>query len=103
MPGSNSGTGNNQGGGNVTAGDQWGVGPLGDHLHHPAFLAGLGPRESSNPHHPSSMSNNPDQKPLIPNAMLTGYNGTYSTIWLIGFVEAIKLFTSIIIIQFREK
>ncbi|XP_043274998.1 ETS-like protein pointed isoform X2 [Venturia canescens] len=56
--------------------DQWGVGPLGEHLsHHPAFLAGLGPRDSSNPHHPSSIGNNPDQKPLLQSAMLAGYTG----------------------------
>ncbi|XP_048515594.1 protein C-ets-1 isoform X2 [Athalia rosae] len=65
-------------GGVSTAGnDQWGpVGPLGDHLsHHPAFLSGLAPRDSSNPHHPSSIANNSDQKPLLQNAMLTGYTG----------------------------
>ncbi|XP_024876239.1 ETS-like protein pointed isoform X4 [Temnothorax curvispinosus] len=71
VPGSGSGAG---GGGGV-GGDQWGVG-LGDHLsHHPAFLAGLGPRDSSNPHHPTSIANNADQKPLLQSSMLTGYPG----------------------------
>lgn len=70
VPGSGSGAG----GGGV-GGDQWGVG-LGDHLpHHPAFLAGLGPRDSSNPHHPTSIANNADQKPLLQSSMLTGYPG----------------------------
>ncbi|XP_018046173.1 PREDICTED: ETS-like protein pointed isoform X4 [Atta colombica] len=69
VPGSGSGAG----GGSV--GDQWSVG-LGDHLpHHPAFLAGLGPRDSSNPHHPTSIANNADQKPLLQSSMLTGYPG----------------------------
>lgn len=68
VPGSGSG-----GGGGGVGGDQWGVGPL-EHLsHHPAFLAGLGPRDSSNPHHPSSIGNNPDQKPLLQSAMIPGY------------------------------
>ncbi|KAL0105906.1 hypothetical protein PUN28_015968 [Cardiocondyla obscurior] len=72
VPGSGSGTGS--GGGGV-GGDQWGVG-LGDHLpHHPAFLAGLGPRDSSNPHHPTSIANNVDQKPLLQSSMLAGYPG----------------------------
>ncbi|KAG7199300.1 hypothetical protein KM043_018154 [Ampulex compressa] len=71
VPGSGSG-----GGGGGVGGDQWAVGPLGEHLsHHPAFLAGLGPRDSSNPHHPSSIGNNPDQKPLLQSAMLAGYTG----------------------------
>ncbi|XP_011631708.1 ETS-like protein pointed isoform X2 [Pogonomyrmex barbatus] len=70
VPGSGSGAG----GGGVGS-DQWGVG-LGDHLpHHPAFLAGLGPRDSSNPHHPTSIGNNADQKPLLQSSMLTGYPG----------------------------
>ncbi|XP_029170919.1 ETS-like protein pointed isoform X4 [Nylanderia fulva] len=70
VPGSGSGAG----GGGV-GGDQWGVG-LGDHLsHHPAFLAGLGPRDSSNPHHPTSITNNADQKPLLQNPMLASYAG----------------------------
>ncbi|XP_011063700.1 PREDICTED: ETS-like protein pointed, isoform P2/D isoform X3 [Acromyrmex echinatior] len=70
VPGSGSGAG----GGGV-GGDQWSVG-LGDHLpHHPAFLAGLGPRDSSNPHHPTSIANNADQKPLLQSSMLTGYPG----------------------------
>ncbi|XP_018302283.1 ETS-like protein pointed isoform X3 [Mycetomoellerius zeteki] len=70
VPGSGSGAG----GGGVS-GDQWSVG-LGDHLpHHPAFLAGLGPRDSSNPHHPTSIANNADQKPLLQSSMLTGYPG----------------------------
>jgi len=74
VPGSGSGTG---GGGGV-GGDQWGVG-LGDHLpHHPAFLAGLGPRDSSNPHHPTSIANNADQKPLLQSSMLTGYPGKFT-------------------------
>ncbi|XP_026675292.1 ETS-like protein pointed isoform X7 [Ceratina calcarata] len=68
VPGSGSG-----GGGGGVGGDQWGVGPL-EHLsHHPAFLAGLGPRDSSNPHHASSIGNNPDQKPLLQSAMIPGY------------------------------
>ncbi|XP_011257767.1 ETS-like protein pointed isoform X4 [Camponotus floridanus] len=70
VPGSGSGAG----GGGV-AGEQWGVG-LGDHLpHHPAFLAGLGPRDSSNPHHPTSITNNADQKPLLQSPMLASYAG----------------------------
>ncbi|CAL1675912.1 unnamed protein product [Lasius platythorax] len=70
VPGSGSGAG----GGGV-GGDQWGVG-LGDHLsHHPAFLAGLGPRDSSNPHHPTSITNNADQKPLLQSPMLASYAG----------------------------
>lgn len=68
--------GSGNGGGGGVGGDQWGVGPLGEHLsHHPAFLAGLGPRDSSNSHHPSSIGNNPDQKPLLQSAMLAGYTG----------------------------
>lgn len=76
VPGSGSGTGGG-GAGGVGGGDQWGsMGPLGEHLsHHPAFLAGLGPRDSSNPHHPSAIGNNPDQKPLLQSAMLAGYTG----------------------------
>ncbi|XP_061936092.1 ETS-like protein pointed isoform X4 [Apis cerana] len=71
VPGSGSG-----GGGGGVGGDQWGVGPL-EHLsHHPAFLAGLGPRDSSNPHHPSSIGNNPDQKPLLQSAMIPGYTSS---------------------------
>ncbi|KAK1119120.1 hypothetical protein K0M31_013620 [Melipona bicolor] len=71
VPGSGSG-----GGGGGVGGDQWGVGPL-EHLsHHPAFLAGLGPRDSSNPHHPSSIGNNPDQKPLLQSAMIPGYTNS---------------------------
>lgn len=72
VPGSGSGAG----GGGV-GGDQWGVG-LGDHLsHHPAFLAGLGPRDSSNPHHPTSITNNADQKPLLQSPMLASYAGRF--------------------------
>ncbi|XP_076546225.1 ETS transcription factor pointed isoform X6 [Osmia lignaria lignaria] len=71
VPGSGSGAG----GGGV-GGDQWGVGPLEHLTHHPAFLAGLGPRDSSNPHHPSSIGNNPDQKPLLQNAMIPGYTSS---------------------------
>ncbi|XP_076247647.1 ETS transcription factor pointed isoform X4 [Calliopsis andreniformis] len=72
VPGSGSG-----GGGGGVGGDQWGVGPLGEHLsHHPAFLAGLGPRDSSNPHHPTSIGNNPDQKPLLQSAMIAGYTSS---------------------------
>ncbi|XP_051165625.1 ETS-like protein pointed isoform X3 [Leptopilina boulardi] len=76
VPGSGSGTGGGGGGG--VGGDQWGsMGPLGEHLsHHPAFLAGLGPRDSSNPHHPSAIGNNSDQKPLLQSAMLAGYTGS---------------------------
>ncbi|XP_043590910.1 ETS-like protein pointed isoform X5 [Bombus pyrosoma] len=71
VPGSGSG-----GGGGGVGGDQWGVGPL-EHLsHHPAFLAGLGPRDSSNSHHPSSIGNNADQKPLLQSAMIPGYTST---------------------------
>lgn len=71
VPGSGSG-----GGGGGVGADQWGVGPL-EHLsHHPAFLAGLGPRDSSNPHHPSSIGNNPDQKPLLQSAMIPGYTNS---------------------------
>ncbi|XP_017791496.1 PREDICTED: LOW QUALITY PROTEIN: ETS-like protein pointed [Habropoda laboriosa] len=71
VPGSGSG-----GGGGGVGGDQWGVGPL-EHLpHHPAFLAGLAPRDSSNPHHPSSIGNNPDQKPLLQSAMIPGYTSS---------------------------
>ncbi|KAL6440225.1 hypothetical protein ACFW04_003069 [Cataglyphis niger] len=70
VPGSGSGAG----GGSV-GGEQWGVG-LPDHLpHHPAFLAGLGPRDSSNPHHPTSITNNADQKPLLQSPMLASYAG----------------------------
>ncbi|XP_014468884.1 PREDICTED: ETS-like protein pointed, isoform P2/D isoform X4 [Dinoponera quadriceps] len=70
VPGSGSGAG----GGGV-GGDQWGVG-LGEHpLPHPAFLSGLGPRDSSNPHHPTSIANNADQKPLLQSTMLPGYAG----------------------------
>lgn len=78
VPGSGSGTGGG-GGGGVGGGEQWGsMGPLSEHLqHHPAFLAGLGPRDSSNPHHPSAIGNNPDQKPLLPSSMLAGYTGTF--------------------------
>lgn len=73
VPGSG-GTGGVSGAGS----DQWGVGPLGDHLtHHPVFLSGLAPRDSSNPHHQSSIGNNPDQKPLLQNAMLAGYTGKF--------------------------
>ncbi|XP_053980978.1 ETS-like protein pointed isoform X4 [Hylaeus volcanicus] len=72
VPGSGSG-----GGGGGVGGDQWAVGPVGEHLsHHPAFLAGLGPRDSSNPHHPSSIGNNPDQKPLLQSAMIAGYTSS---------------------------
>ncbi|XP_076662461.1 ETS transcription factor pointed isoform X2 [Halictus rubicundus] len=72
VPGSGSG-----GGAGGVSGDQWGVGPIGEHLsHHPAFLAGLGPRDSSNPHHPSSIGNNPDQKPLLQSAMIAGYTNS---------------------------
>lgn len=72
VPGSGSATG----GGGVS-GDQWSVG-LGDHLPHHMFLAGLGPRDSSNPHHPSSIANNADQKPLLQSPMLTSYTGKLS-------------------------
>lgn len=76
VPGSGSG-----GGGGGVGGDQWGVGPL-EHLsHHPAFLAGLGPRDSSNPHHPSSIGNNPDQKPLLQSAMIPGYTSNDRLLW----------------------
>ncbi|KAH0944935.1 hypothetical protein HN011_007752 [Eciton burchellii] len=69
VPGSGSGTGSGVGD------DQWGVG-LADHLpHHPAFLASLGARDSSNPHHPTSIGNNADQKPLLQSPMLAGYAG----------------------------
>ncbi|XP_076685515.1 ETS transcription factor pointed isoform X7 [Andrena cerasifolii] len=72
VPGSGSG-----GGSGGVAGDQWGVSPLGEHLtHHPAFLASLGQRDSSNPHHPSSIGNNPDQKPLLQSAMIAGYTSS---------------------------
>ncbi|XP_076281513.1 ETS transcription factor pointed isoform X5 [Lasioglossum baleicum] len=72
VPGSGSG-----GGAGGVSGDQWGVGPIGEHLsHHPAFLAGLAPRDSSNPHHPSSIGNNPDQKPLLQSAMIAGYTNS---------------------------
>ncbi|XP_078038732.1 ETS transcription factor pointed isoform X3 [Augochlora pura] len=72
VPGSGSG-----GGAGGVSGDQWGVGPIGEHLsHHPAFLASLGPRDSSNPHHPSSIGNNPDQKPLLQSAMIAGYTNS---------------------------
>ncbi|XP_076636194.1 ETS transcription factor pointed isoform X4 [Colletes latitarsis] len=72
VPGSGSG-----GGGGGVGGDQWAVGPVGEHLsHHPAFLASLGPRDSSNPHHPSSIGNNPDQKPLLQSAMIAGYTSS---------------------------
>nr|XP_012149095.1 PREDICTED: ETS-like protein pointed, isoform P2/D isoform X3 [Megachile rotundata] len=71
VPGSGSG-----GGGGGVGGDQWGVGPLEHLTHHPAFLAGLGPRDSSNPHHPSSIGNNPDQKPLLQSAMIPGYTSS---------------------------
>ena len=78
VPGSGSGTGGGGGGG--VGGDQWGsMGPLSEHLsHHPAFLAGLGPRDSSNPHHPSAIGNNSDQKPLLQSAMLAGYTGMFT-------------------------
>ncbi|XP_020281129.1 ETS-like protein pointed isoform X5 [Pseudomyrmex gracilis] len=69
VPGSGSATG----GGGVSS-EQWSVG-LGDHLPHHMFLAGLGPRDSSNPHHPSSIANNADQKPLLQSPMLTSYTG----------------------------
>ncbi|OAD60589.1 Transforming protein p54/c-ets-1 [Eufriesea mexicana] len=58
VPGSGSG-----GGGGGVGGDQWGVGPL-EHL------------DSSNPHHPSSIGNNPDQKPLLQSAMIPGYTSS---------------------------
>ncbi|XP_046477884.1 protein C-ets-1 isoform X1 [Neodiprion pinetum] len=68
--------GSGTGGVSAAGSDQWGVGPLSDHLsHHPAFLSGLPPRDSSNPHHPSSIANNPDQKPLLQSQMLPGYTG----------------------------
>ncbi|XP_011498890.1 PREDICTED: ETS-like protein pointed, isoform P1, partial [Ceratosolen solmsi marchali] len=74
------GGGAGTGGGSVAGvGEQWAVGPVADHLaHHPAFLAGLGPRDTTNSsHHPSSIGNqNPEhQKPLLPSAMLAGYTG----------------------------
>ncbi|XP_076171389.1 ETS transcription factor pointed isoform X2 [Ptiloglossa arizonensis] len=72
VPGSGSG-----GGAGGVGGDQWAIGPVGEHLsHHPAFLAGLGPRDSSNPHHPSSIGNSPDQKPLLQSTMIAGYTGS---------------------------
>ena len=81
-PGGGGGGGAGTPGGNASSvpGEQWGVGPVPDHLaHHPAFLAGLGPRGDSanSAHHPASMANqNPDhQKPLLPSAMLAGYTG----------------------------
>lgn len=78
VPGSGSAGGGGGGGGGGVGGDQWTVGPL-EHLsHHPAFLAGLGPRDSSNPHHPSSIGNNPDQKPLLQSAMIPGYTSNIS-------------------------
>ncbi|KOX78258.1 Transforming protein p54/c-ets-1 [Melipona quadrifasciata] len=52
VPGSGSG-----GGGGGVGGDQWGV-------------------DSSNPHHPSSIGNNPDQKPLLQSAMIPGYTNS---------------------------
>ncbi|XP_032677635.1 ETS-like protein pointed isoform X4 [Odontomachus brunneus] len=70
VPGSGSGAG----GGSV-GGDQWGVGLSEHSLPHPAFLPGLGPRDSSNPHHPTSIANNTDQKPLLQSTMLPGYAG----------------------------
>jgi len=71
VPGSGSGAGSGVGD------DQWGVG-LADHLpHHPAFLASLGARDSSNPHHPTSIGNNADQKPLLQSPMLAGYAGEF--------------------------
>ncbi|XP_031784895.1 ETS-like protein pointed isoform X3 [Nasonia vitripennis] len=62
-----------------SVGEQWAVGPVGDHLaHHPAFLAGLGQRDSTNSsHHPANIGqqNQDHQKPLLPSAMLAGYTG----------------------------
>ena len=82
VPGSGSG-----GGGGGVGGDQWGVGPL-EHLsHHPAFLAGLGPRDSSNPHHPSSIGNNPDQKPLLQSAMIPGYTSNDRLLWKTSLID----------------
>jgi hypothetical protein len=69
------GSGSSAGGGGV-GGDQWGVG-LGDHLPHHSFLAGLAPRDSSNSHHPTSIANNADQKPLLQSPMLAGYAGKF--------------------------
>lgn len=71
------GSGNpNSGNGPNVTGDQWGVGQLGEHIsHHGAFLASLGPRDTTNSHHPSSIVNNPDQKPLLQSTMLSGYAG----------------------------
>ncbi|CAD6207058.1 GSCOCG00012698001-RA-CDS, partial [Cotesia congregata] len=71
------GSGNaNSSSGSTVGNDQWSVGPLGEHLsHHPAFLSGIGPRDSSNPHHPASIGSNSDQKPLLQSAMLAGYTG----------------------------
>lgn len=75
VPGSGNQT-SGTGGTGVAANDQWTVGQIGEHLtHHPAFLAGLGPRDTTNSHHPTSIGNNPDQKPLLQSAMLTGYTG----------------------------
>lgn len=74
------------GSGNGGVGDQWSVGPLGEHLsHHPAFLAGLGPRDPSNPHHTSSIGNNHDQKPLLQSAMLAGYTGESVFLFVFSF------------------
>lgn len=82
VPGSGSGAG----GGGVGS-EQWGVG-LSEHpLPHPAFLSGLGPRDASNPHHPTSIANNTDQKPLLPSTMLPGYAGKFKAHLNISILE----------------
>lgn len=104
VPGSASGNGGGGGGGNVGTNEQWGVGgPLGEHLsHHPAFLAGLGPRESANSHHPSSLGNNPDQKPLLQSAMLAGYTGACSYIFLKMESKLFSFIPSFIHLHFQQ-
>lgn len=71
------GSGNTATGATGVGSEQWGVAPIGEHFsHHPAFIASLGSRDSSGAHHPPSIGNNPDQKPLLHSAMIAaGYTG----------------------------
>ncbi|XP_043499540.1 ETS-like protein pointed isoform X2 [Polistes fuscatus] len=71
------GSGNTATGAAGVGSEQWGVAPIGEHLsHHPAFIASLSSRDSSGAHHPPSIGNNADQKPLLQSAMIAAsYTG----------------------------
>ncbi|XP_015190297.1 PREDICTED: ETS-like protein pointed, isoform P2/D isoform X4 [Polistes dominula] len=71
------GSGNTATGAAGVGSEQWGVAPISEHLsHHPAFIASLGSRDSSGAHHPPSIGNNADQKPLLQSAMIAAsYTG----------------------------